>query len=424
MIIFYCTLFILALKYITFFKRSRLGFGFLVALFCFKVIIGIFYGWINSNYYFNGDTKAYVEVANTINSFAEENRDKTVRLLFGKNNVKPNEELKPFIDKISYWTDTSAYTLVRLNGLIGWLTGGYYNVNVVFWQIFSLVGLVALFKAFYIYFPYNKQKLIIGIFLMPSVLFWHSGIHKEAISIFSIGLTTLFLVEHKIGYRHLWLYAAFAFSFVLIFFVRLYLALLLIPAAIGLYYCLRNDPYVWFKFTVIYLSCLVVGLLVGLIFPQFNFLQTIVDIQNFFIVHSIGQSDFAITKLEPNLFSLIINSPKALFNAITKPSFFDITNLHIPLKIFAAFENSLLILGGLLLFAFNRIKQIAHWHIIVYCIFLSLSFLILIGLSVDNIGALFRYRSVILPLIAPTILLLLNEEKLYNKLKSLIKSNN
>lgn len=363
-------------------------------------------------------------MANKINSFADENKAATLRLLFGKNNVKPDDALKPFVKQIGYWTDTSAYTLIRINGVMGWFTKGKYNVNVVLWQIFSFVGLVALFKAFYIYFPYNKQKLILGIFLIPSVLFWHSGIHKEAISIFSIGLTTLFLVEHKIGYRHLWIYIAVVFAFVLLFFVRSYLALLLIPAAIGLYFTLRNDAYVWLKFGFIYLSCLGIGLLVSILLPKFNFLQAIVDIQHFFITYGKGQSDFTIAKLEPNIFSMLKNSPKAFINAISKPSFLDVTNHHLLLKLFAAFETSLLLLISLLLLGFNRIKQIPHWHIIVYAIFLSFSFLVLIGLSVDNIGALFRYRSVILPLLAPAILLMFNEEKLFQSVKKLFKSNN
>lgn len=382
------------------------------------------YGYVHSNYFFKGDTKSYIQYANTINDFASENASVTARLLFGRNNIALDESYRPYLDKIGYWTDTSAYTLVRINGILGWLTGGYYNVNVVFWQIFSMVGLVALFKAFYIHFPYNKQKLILGIFLVPSVLFWHSGIHKEAISIFGIGLTTLFLVEHKIGYRHLWIYVALVFSLILLFFVRSYLALLLIPAAIGLYFTLRNERYVWLKFSCIYLVCLALGLFVGLLFPKFNFIHAIVDIQNFFTVYGKGQSDFDIAKLEPNIFSLLVNSPKALFNAITKPTFFDITNHHLLLKLLAAFETTLIILLGFMLIAFNKIKQIPHWHIIVYCFFLSFSFLILIGLSVDNIGALFRYRSVILPLLVPSLLLLLHEEKLFAFLKKLFFKNN
>ena len=64
---------------------------------------------------------------------------------------------------------------------------GIYNVHAIIFAFISFVGIYNL----YLFFEtrmYNKINLQFILFGVPSIVFWSSGVHKEAITFFGLGL--------------------------------------------------------------------------------------------------------------------------------------------------------------------------------------------------------------------------------------------
>ncbi len=381
-----------------------------------KVAAGLLYGSIHQKYYNGGDTHLYVNRGALIQSHVHQNVDLFMRLCFGPNNVKPKPDLKPYVKATRVWTDTSAYTLVRINALMAFVGLGNYYLHVIFWQLFSMLGLVALFKSFVFFYRTEKPKLIVAIFFLPSIIFWHSGIHKEALSIAAIGLTTWSVIQLSTKQKAFLLYIV-TFLFLLILgLIRIYTLAIILPAGVLLYYSFLYPNKTLLKYCLSYLALLLMGFLLGNVQPNYHFLNHFIETQNYFEHYSFGASDIAILHLEPTIWSLIINTPKALLNSLFRPALFDVNSQNIWMQLPAALET--LTISILLIVAVFSRKWFwfSRQPLLVYSVVISMLYLSLIGLLVPNLGTLFRYKSVVLPLLLPVLFLMIDFEKLKQRM--------
>ena len=60
----------------------------------------------------------------------------------------------------------------------------------------TFLGLTAIYKTFYSYLKEAKNFLFVAVFLVPSVLFWGSGIFKEGVVIMALGILFYALQKH------------------------------------------------------------------------------------------------------------------------------------------------------------------------------------------------------------------------------------
>ncbi len=355
----------------------------------------------------------YFKTGKQIYDWKQDDPVNYLRYTFGKNGVKPETaEEKSFVSQLLYWKDDSAYTIVRLHSILSLFTGANYNLHVILWQFFSFIGLFALFKSFEHYYPKNQLKLIIGIFLIPSTLFWISGVHKEALSIFAIGLGVYCVLQMHLKKRRIYLIVLTLFALLLLSQVRLYLLLILIPCLIAFYFSLKDpDRSLIFFIGVLGFSFAFV-LLLGQIHPAFNIFDYIIQTQIFFNNYAHGYSDISIPEIEGNVLSLLVNTPGAFLRSLCRPSFFDLGSYNYYLRMLAAFEVSviLLFIGLALFYRKPSIKSKQPLFIMVICF--SVIFLCLLGLVISNLGALSRYKSIILPLIMPVVFLHIDFDRL------------
>lgn len=82
-------------------------------------------------------------------------------------------------------------TIIRANALALFLSGGYYHVHTVIWCFLALIGLTALLKIFLRHFPDKKWLMFLSVYLLPTVLFWSSGVLKEPLLLLGLGLFLL-----------------------------------------------------------------------------------------------------------------------------------------------------------------------------------------------------------------------------------------
>jgi len=396
------------LKILPFFKNSEIGFKWLSIIFILKLIAGFAYAYIHQNYYVDADAFTYVEKGAILKSYFHQNKALFFKLCFGPNGFALTNDLKPYVKALGYWRDTSAYTLVRINALLSFVGFGNYYLHLIFWQLFGLLGLTALYKAFIPFFKEKRNLLLIGIFFVPSVLFWYSGIHKEAICIFGIGFISLFVVRWYKRNVNISLILITLSGIILLALVRLYLLAIIIPAAIALYLTLKNKKNVFAKYILTYGISAVLLAVVVFLKPNLNPVKEFIATQQYFEMVGAGNAEIQIPKLEASVWSLIKNSPRAFFSTLVKPSLLDVSARNTAMKIFAGIETLLICL--LLFGSFFSKKRSWYYQnpIIVYVLCIVIFYYILLGLTIPNLGALCRYKSMVLPLLIPVLLLILN----------------
>jgi hypothetical protein len=153
--------------------------------------------------------------------------------------------------------------------------------------------------------------------------------------------------------------------------------------------------------------------------PQFDFPQAVVSKQQEFMKLQ-SKSSIPIRELKPNVISFIKNTPQAINLSTIRPYPSDVRHI---LSLAAAIEIDLLLfMFGL--FLIWRTNHVRTKNLIYFCLFFSFSLLLAIGFSVNNLGAIVRYRSVVMPLLVIPMAAQINWSKIGGFLFNGIKNKN
>ncbi|RYY54585.1 MAG: hypothetical protein EOO05_20160 [Chitinophagaceae bacterium] len=153
-------------------------------------------------------------------------------------------------------------------------------------------------------------------------------------------------------------------------------------------------------FAGVYLVCILLFFNIRYLVPQLDFPAAVVDKQRSFGV-LIGQSTVPLEVMEPTFTGFVRHAPKAFALSATRPYPSDISHL---LSLAAAIEIGVLLLAVLVFLLYRIPKPTSSRTTLYFCFFFSVSLLLAIGFTVNNLGAIARYRSIIMPLVLTPIL--------------------
>lgn len=405
------------------------------------------------------------------------------QMLFGINNDTPYFDT--YYNRMNHWYreyDSNLYndshTIIRFNAVVRLFSMGFYNVHTVFMCFLSLLGLTAIYKTFE---PIMKEKsllLFAAIFLMPSVLFWGSGVLKEGLLFFGLGF--LIYYSHKIisGDWSLKSIGWILFSTVLLALTKFYVVIAIIPALIANFWIEKTgNKKAFLKYVATYSVIFTLGLAV------FHPLEILIQKQKDFInlanggtylqritaektdtvyisshshqqmeidrktkkVEFIGKVDYCkiwhngklgeevefvgaknfveteykllldygitgstikIQKLQPDIFSFIKATPKALYNTYFRPFFFESFS---PFILMAGFENLVILLLTIVAVIYAD-KKILKEKLFWLCVFFTFVIFALTGLITPVIGAIVRYKIAALPTLLIALLMLMRSD--------------
>lgn len=411
----YIGLFAFFIPKIRFFRDSGLSTPLLLFVFILKVIAGVLYGWIHVRYY-GGDTLTYIAHSRLIYESFFENPLYFLRLTLGPNGGPEPEHLKHILAPLA-WSDGRAYMMLRINAFIHFFSGGSYNVHVVFWCFFSLFGLVGIYRTLIPYFQAYKNRLLLGIFFVPSVLFWGSGVNKGGITLLAMGMLLFHFQQYLAGKQRLKRLFWGSIFAALLFMVRPYVALLLLPALAIWSFNWQQTNYLGWRFIGGYglFWIIVVGLNALSahieLFAPFAVLERLVFIQHYYVLESNGYGDFPMPLLEPNWWSFIQGIPQAGINTIFRPTLWEGTTLP---RMVAAIETLSLLFLTIACLLFSNTQKFTQQQacILYFCLFFTITFLLFVGLLIDNCGSIVRYRMVILPFWVSGMLFLVEVKEL------------
>ena len=201
-LVFFCWL----ITRIKFIQQAELPNHWLIGLFVLKVAAGVAYGYYYSTipdfevssdswkFFFDAKKDTQLLYQNPLRYFTsilDNPYDKDYRHLFSSVN--------------SYWNDLKHIYMVKIVSLFNVLSGSRYYVNVIFFSFVTFFGPIAFIRVMNDVFPGKKLLITCTTFLLPSFLFWSSGIHKDGIVFLLMSLLVYVmyfaLKEKKLGLR-------------------------------------------------------------------------------------------------------------------------------------------------------------------------------------------------------------------------------
>ena len=385
---------------------------------------GIFYGWVGI-YYGN-----HAQMVDTW-SFHYSSLKETQLLYNNPHEYLVNLFRDPYEDGVSkflgtndsYWNDLKGNFFIKLLSVFNIFSFGNYYINVIFYSFISMFGPVAIYRVMSDVYPGKKIQVLIAVFLIPSFLYWTSGLHKEGLIFLGLSLV-IFNFYFGIRIRRVSVASVLlvALGALLILVLRNFLIVIIVPALIAWLLASRLNKKPLAVFGLCYLFFVILFFTAKYVNPNLDFPKAVVTKQKEFVA-LVGNSSVPMEELKPKFSSFIINVPQAISLSILRPYLSDVRHI---LSLAAAAETELLLfLFILFLFWHRKDRKRRDGLVFTYfCLFLSFSVLITIGYVVNNLGAIVRYRSIILPLLLTPVFAGINWERVNVLLLSNIKNKN
>lgn len=398
-----------------FFKQLPFSAGALRIAFFLKAFSGLIIYYLYTAYYpvrQDADTFKYFDDSLILFNAWKESPLDYFQMLFGINCETPYF-YENYFNEMNNWVrvyENSLYNdnrlVIRLNAFIRLFSLGNYHVHSLVMSFMAFVGLAGLSAVFF-KFVRSRWKVFLAVFLVPSVFFWSSGVLKEGVLLFALGLFVFYfyrILSGKLSLLSAFLLLLFAGVLMV---MKAYVFIAFLPAALGWWWAVRSkkvfSPYLFSLVLVI-----LVTLLVGWVVPKYDFVQLMVNKQNDFVrmalTHDIP-STMDMDYLRPTILSVVQAIPEALLNCLTRPWPWELKGL---LFIPPFLENLfIVVLLGATFFYRNKLA-LDQKQFLYFCLTFAILLFAVIGLTTPVLGALVRYKVPALPFLVVALLMLID----------------
>ena len=413
----YLVLFSWLVTKVKFFTNTGFTNSQLIILFLLKVMAGIFYGWIGIYY---GQMAQMIDTwAYHVESLSEYKLLTSDPVEFFTNLFHSSYEkgYSNFLtSQNSWWNDVKANFLIKILAIFNLFSFGNYYINIIFYSFISFFGPIAIYRVMADVFPGRKFILLIAVFLAPSFIYWTSGLHKEGLIFLGLALMIYhFYFGFKENRFSLTRILVILFGFALVLILRNFLILPLLPPLFAWMLCQRLKWSPVLVFSSVFLIWILLFFTAKYLHPSLDFPNATVLKQQEFLKLG-GGSAVPVKKLEPTPASYISLLPQALSLTVLRPYPTDVRHL---LSLAAAIEIALLLLV-FLIFLLLKTKGRRPVPLILFCIFFSFGVLVMVGYTVNILGAIVRYRSIVFTLLLAPVAANIN----WNKIRSYLFNEN
>jgi hypothetical protein len=423
----YFLIFVYCIVKWSYFKIPGIAATGLIAVFALKVMLGFFMAFIYTNYYkqrISADIFKYFDDSAVLFHVFKTQPKHFFQMLFGID--ADASYLKPYYSQMNFWNNrfnlyNDNRTMIKFNALLRFISFGYYGVHTVFICFLSMIGLTGFFKVFNAVLKDKFRWLFIGVYLLPSVLFWLSGVLKDGLLIFILGLVFYYfhkICTEKFSFKNILIFGVSLFMLTLI---KLYILLLLLPGLVAYgwsYY--SNLKWVGTRFAVIFLLAFIALFNMEKIWPEYNFKENMALKQHNFLaiskVETIG-SFIAIKPINASTASIVSAAPAAFMTILTRPFLWE---ARTPFILLAALENVFIVLILIFVCCSFKPKKINE-PLFYFSLYFSVLLFILVGLVTPIMGAFVRYKVPALPFLIVVFLFLYDKETLLRRFAFLKK---
>ncbi|MEM7110362.1 MAG: hypothetical protein AAF519_19195 [Bacteroidota bacterium] len=372
-------------------------FGFLIL----KLFAGFSFGLVYSYYYSSGDTFTFFHQGERLANLARSNFSGYADFLISSD---PN-----LIELRSQWTPNLVFS--KLVSVFCLLTNDSYWLISTYLSLFCFFSLWYLFQMLTQIFTHNKLSIVLALFVVPSFVFWSSGLSKEAVAIGCISLVVrpylqLFFTNSKVSWIQ---WGVSLLALLLLWKLKYFYAAPLLVALLtaALVYSLHKLGWVdTLAKTVGFSVVIFCGILFFATLSHPNFylsriFEVIVENHDTLLAKS-GDEVIRYSHLKPSLFSILVNSPYALVSGLFRPLPGEV---KVWIGIGTGLEN-LLLLG---FFIWTSVKLQVNYELkraifITSALLYILTLAVLLALSTPNFGTLMRFKVAFLPFLWMLIL--------------------
>jgi hypothetical protein len=399
-----------------FFEVPEFPRWYFAAVYLLKFLAGITLGILFIKYFNGGDTYTYFENACRLHELALSNPTAFLKVMAGSNAA----ELQPFYNSLGLWKsyelfDFDAQTIIRINALIRFVSFGIYEVHVLFFSFFSLLGTMAFYRMMRRAAWHNHRLLFTGLFLFPSLMFWSSGILKEGILILAMGIffmNVYLLLRFGNSFRSSYMFMLIAMFLMLM--VKTYVLILLIPGVAAWIWAEKTGRrHTLIKFAITHAVYFLLLFHLHYLIPEINMVKILYDKQ----YHSIVFADYMQSRsiihppvIEPSVSSILMRMPAAWWSTFTQPL---IVNAHTPFAWLSAAENLLLIACMIIAVVFSRKVPQHAVPLAMLSVFFVFMFYVLVGFTATTAGSLVRFKIPAYPFLFFLLTLMFDKNKLF-----------
>ena len=377
-----------------------------------KIIGAISLGLIYQFYYEGGDTFNYFDNGSKyIWEAFWDSPSKALQLIFA--NGEYNPETFKYASEIIYYNDLPSYFVVRVASFFDLFTFHTYSATAILFAVFSFSGLWAMYMVFYRMLPKMHLQLAIAIFFIPSVFFWGSGILKDTITLGALGWSVYAFAQIFMFKRNFLLGSVLLVcSFFMIYEIKIYILLCLVPALMIWFYLARIG-----KIRNLVLKTLILPFTILLLaFGGYYSVKFIGEENHRYKLERLSYtaestarwlsyvsekqegSGYSLGDFDYSASGILRKTPAAIWVTLFRPYLWEAKNL---VMFFAAVESLLLLIfTGVVIVSVivkKRIVVLFSSPIVVFCLVFSIAFAFAIGLSTYNFGTLVRYKIPMMP---------------------------
>ena len=343
----------------------------------------------------SGDTTRFINDGNIVFSSLFENPKYYLELVFGRNDFVPEPVYlkEKYLDPMSFWYDQSNYFMVRINSIIRLFSFGHYIVHFVFFAFFSFIGIYNIFRFFEQQSNLDEWLLFICIILFPGTLFWTAGAHKEALVFLFSGIILNTLSKISLGDSKFSKILLIAVFIMLLGLLRVYILAVLLPGIIAFIWSTKSKIKPIYLYSLVY-SILIVSIILYDISDVGGRVAAEMTVRQNNFLSSEGSTSFEKETISNSWTNIFVVIPQVLINPIIRPLLSDCENIFCT---FASIESIIFTLIIIVLLIKFNFRSMIHNSTALLCLFYSGSLFIILGIIVNNGGALVRYRSVVIP---------------------------
>lgn len=387
-------------------ERRLLVFGFVFQIFGIFAIIGV-----TKYYYGGGDMLNYHEHGNRIANLWGTDLTTIGPMVWELLLQEGGDELVP------YGAGTPTGSMHAVGAILGLATGGSL------FSMCAVVGFAAFFSRLVIYRLMRGEldsrywrPVMTATMLMPSVVYWSSGLLKESVALAAIG--PMVWGAQRLTQTKKRLYGLFPLALGLIV-CGLFKAYLLPPfvlAAAAWFYVVRARKSGVESFArparlvLAGVAAITLLLAIGTVLPRYDFrtIQSQVAKEQHRGSYVDGGSDFSLQDSAPNSTAgFLMAAPWAVVTALFRPAIIEARN---PLSLLNSLETLVLLI--MLLQALSRnglwrcIQKVRRSSLLTFCTVFTLVLAMGVGFSTTNMGTLSRYRMPLVPFFVVVLVVL------------------
>jgi hypothetical protein len=259
-------------------------------LFMLKIIAGLAIWYVYTYYYPQreyADIWKYFDDSEIVYQALDENPSDYFKIISG---IGIDENIQhAYFDQMKNWDQkfennlfNDSHTIIRYNALLRLISGGNYHTHSLVMCFLAFIGLCAIYHWLYKWLWQWKKAVVFILFVSPSLLFWSSGVLKEGILFFALGMLILHawrFADDKKRYRLFWIIV----SVWLLAMTKLYMLVFVIPSLLFAIHLIRNPRFALLKFVSLIMILIGISFAIHYTKPDYSPFRIIANKQNDFL---------------------------------------------------------------------------------------------------------------------------------------------